>query len=289
MLDNRYIVFATVAELGNITKTANRLGYTQSGVSQQIQSLENECGFRLLNRSRSGVTLTKEGELILHYVKQLLDADQNIRMASEDILNLTTGSISIGCFTSLAVTMMPEIIREFSDLYPGIEVKVFNRNYSFIEGLLYEDKIDCAFVALPSRDDFLINELMHDQLMVILHKDHPLASSANISTAQFQHLPYILSGEAHRYIRGKVLSLEDINANVQYDLRDDFACVAMVRQNLGVTVVPELMLPSLNMDNLVAVPLEGSHRIIGIATHPSRYTAPPVRAFLRFIRSRFED
>ena len=73
MILNRYEIFLKTAEIGNITKTAEILHYTQAGISHAIAALEKETGFSLLARSASGVTLTENGKRLLPYIQTLVN------------------------------------------------------------------------------------------------------------------------------------------------------------------------------------------------------------------------
>ena len=69
---HRYIALQKIVELGSFSKAAYSLGYTQSALSQAISSLENEMGFKLLKRTRTGSTLTSEGEEMYPYIKRTI-------------------------------------------------------------------------------------------------------------------------------------------------------------------------------------------------------------------------
>lgn len=69
---SQYEAFVKAAEAGTMTKAAEELGYTQSGLTRALNSLEEKCGFKLLMRGRNGVQLTTEGELILPYIRTVL-------------------------------------------------------------------------------------------------------------------------------------------------------------------------------------------------------------------------
>ena len=85
MILNRYEIFLKTAEIGNITKTAEILHYTQAGISHAIAALEKETGFSLLARSASGVTLTENGKRLLPYIQTLVNDQHGLSQAIYDI------------------------------------------------------------------------------------------------------------------------------------------------------------------------------------------------------------
>lgn len=80
MILNRYEIFLKTAEIGNITKTAEILHYTQAGISHAIAALEKETGFSLLARSASGVTLTENGKRLLPVFCQALFPKKSVKI-----------------------------------------------------------------------------------------------------------------------------------------------------------------------------------------------------------------
>ena len=104
---NKLQVFLEVLKHNNLTKTAETLGYTQSGITHIINGIENEVGFRLLKRSRSGVFLTHEGEQIVQYFRELVKTNRLMNEKIMKIKNLVHACIRIGSFTSITLFLSP--------------------------------------------------------------------------------------------------------------------------------------------------------------------------------------
>ena len=83
-------------ELGSLSAAAQELGYTVSGMSRLVLSLEDELGFRLLNRSRSGVVPTRECELLLPAMRELARWAESCRQLAGEVRGLETGRIRVG-------------------------------------------------------------------------------------------------------------------------------------------------------------------------------------------------
>lgn len=82
----KYEVLLRAVDCGSLTRAAEEMGYTQSGISHMMKSLESEVGFPVLVRSRSGVSLTKGGETILPYIRTIVNANNHLtqKYRSED-------------------------------------------------------------------------------------------------------------------------------------------------------------------------------------------------------------
>lgn len=287
MADGRYRAFAATVELQSLTKAAEQLGYTQSGVSHLINALENEMGFPLLVRSRAGVYPTEEGRAILPYIRRLLSAADDIGHKADDIRGLTSGTVRIGTFSSVAIQWLPKLLHSFAQAHPGVSTEITNDTYSVLETELVEDRVDCAFVTLPSRREFDVTLLRRERLMAILPMEHPLAARERLTPDDLKDEPFIVPAEGTNYDIGKLFTQAGIAPSIRFDMSDDYAAVAMVRQNLGYTILAELMVYDLPMERLAVVPLVGSAREIGIAVNRDRYLSPAAKAFVSHVRSVF--
>lgn len=280
MAESRYQAFAAAAETRSLTKAAEKLGYTQSGVSHLIDSLEEELGLRLLLRAKSGTELTAAGEELLPYVRRLLAAAEDVKSKAGDIRGLNTGSVRIGVFSSVSIQWLPELLRGFAARYPGIRTAIINDTYAVVEDALLNNRVDCAFVPLPSRPEFQTAFLASDKLMVLLPAGDPLAKRKSLELREVAARPFIVPAEGTNYDIGKLFRREKTQPNVRFDVSDDYAAAAMVQKGLGYTILPELMV--LPFPGIRAVPIRNSERAIGIAKNASRCPAPAVNAFVDF-------
>ena len=93
-------LFADVAETRNFTRSGDRMGYTQSGVSHILKSLETEIGFPLFVRTKQGVHLTRNAELLLPLVHTLLSANENLSQTIHEVGGVNAGSLVIAPLTA---------------------------------------------------------------------------------------------------------------------------------------------------------------------------------------------
>ena len=119
-----YQVFKTVAEQGSFRKAADILGLTPSAISHAVSALEGELGFSVLNRSKSGVTMTNYGEKLLPYVNAVLNSDESLQQIISEFNGLKRGTVRVGCFSSVCTNWMPDIMHSFLAKYPDISILV---------------------------------------------------------------------------------------------------------------------------------------------------------------------
>src|SRR5690625_3964531 len=129
----RYEIFNKVVQIKNLTKTGNELNLTQSTVSHAIKSLEEEFGFQLIIRNRSGVKLTREGEKIYKYTLKVLKANDNLMQEASALKGIETGTVKVGIFTSITTNWIPTILKEFKLKYPGVSVEFVEGDYKALE------------------------------------------------------------------------------------------------------------------------------------------------------------
>lgn len=162
---SKYKAFIKVVECKNITKAAEELGYTQSGISHMIRDLEEECTFKLLTRSKAGVKLTENGKLLLKPLQEIINGYEKFQQTVNVINGLETGIIRIGTFTSISVQWLPSIMKKFQKDFPKIEIQLFDGSCIEIEKWLEEGKIDCGFLTNSSNYKFDFVPLKEDRMM----------------------------------------------------------------------------------------------------------------------------
>ena len=111
-------------DLGSFTKAAEVMGYTQSGLTHMMNSLEREVGFTLLERGRSGVRLTEEGERIAPAVREFLQANARLDSVIEQVASSRTEIIRVSAYASIAMHWLPGIIQRFREECPDVDVDI---------------------------------------------------------------------------------------------------------------------------------------------------------------------
>ncbi|WP_010631773.1 LysR family transcriptional regulator [Sporolactobacillus vineae] len=274
----QYEIFARVAELNSFTQAAEQLGLTQSAVSHAVNNLEKTFGFRLINRNRAGIRLTAEGEQLLPSIHHLLQDDEKIHQEASAILGVTRGSLRIGVFTSISKHLLPQIIQTMEQNYPLIRISLKEGNYQQIEDQLIAGRLDCGFVTNPLSNQLLLTPIKRDRILCIVSPQSPLYHQKTVSFSQIGEEPFIMPAfGGHHEIR-RILEAHHVRPRIRFELMEEDAILAMVAHHLGISILPELVLPQ-DIAPLRAIPLEtNSFRTIQLATrlHPS----PAAKAFV---------
>lgn len=274
----QYEAFVKTAELGSLTRAAEALDSTQSRISHVLSAMEDEYGFCLMRRSRSGVTLTEAGAMLLPKMEAIVQQNRELEALIADIRNADTGTVRLGAFTSVAVHWLPGMIQTFQAAHPQVELKMFNGDYFDVEQWLRDGTVDMAFVTLPAPDNTRAIPLVEDELLAILPKGHPLAAQPRIDAAKLGREPFISLPKSSDHDIHRALGKAGITPNVRFTTKDDYAVIAMVEQGLGVSIVPELLVRGRGQ-NVELRPLEPkATRTIALAL-PQGAASPAVEAF----------
>lgn len=150
----RYTAFCKIVELGSFTRAAEVLGYTQAAISQMVRSLEAELKLTLLTRTRSGIRLTPEGELVYPFIQKTVACERALADKAREIYDLGAGEIRIGTFSSISQHWLPSLIKRFNQKYPNILFRLYQGDYTTMGDWLRSGYIDFCFADLAAIPGF---------------------------------------------------------------------------------------------------------------------------------------
>ncbi len=280
----KYFAYIKVVETGSLTKAAEMLNYTQPGMSQMITSLEEEYGFPLLLRHKNGVTPTKNGLTVLAAMREIQRGYEKLSETVNEINGLETGEIRIGAYTSIATNWMPKILGEFKKLYPFIEIQIHEGNASELDHWLEEGKIDFGIGTFYNKK-WNFEALFEDPIVVVMNSQHPLAELNLIPLRATESAEFILPYSDTHFEVHQVFKEEQIEPNIAYRIKGDETIISMIRYNLGISLLPSLLLTNCTND-IVMKPLKNPvSRKIGILLHTTKHSqTPSVNKMIDFIK-----
>ena len=233
------------------------MGYTQSAVSQMIQSLEKELQLTLVTRSRNGARLTREGAELYPYIERMVNEYYAMMDKDKEILGLEGGLIRIGTLSSYSSQWLPAIIKEFQAKYPGVKFRMRQGDYTTVPEYIRQGDVDFGFVnpdakTVQGLETVFIREGNHS---AILPRGHRLAGEKTVTLQELAEEPYIQleTGELSEPIEAfHALGLEP---DIELRMHDNFSVCTMVEAGIGVSVMPNLALKKMNFD-IVILPTE---------------------------------
>lgn len=289
MTFSKYEIFNTVVELGNLTRTAEKLNLTQSGVSYAISSLESELGISLLKRNRSGISLTSNGERILVHIQRILKDNELLQQELTAIKRINTGTIRIGTLSSVSTQWLPGILSCFHTTYPLIEIKTYLGCYDEISTWISNGTIDFGFTSLPTAKPFDTMPLKKDKLVVLLPPNHPLQDQKIITFDQLSNEHFIMPQWGIDDNIKRTLIENKVKLKINYELMEERTILAMVQMGLGISILPELILVNIPNDIHLVDLEQPTYRILGIAALSLKNKSPATKKFITCMRSWLHD
>ena len=280
MDQNKRNALLTTIDIGNITRAAEQLGYTQSGLSYIIKAMESEVGFPLLVRSRSGVRPTADCMRILPILRDLHHKSQMLEQEVADIRGLAVGTVSVWVFPCISRFWMPGILRDFTSRYPGITLSIRESGQEDLDQWLREGSVDLLLYSRQHNYNHQWIQFVQDDLCAVVPEGHPLSEAREISLDQLRGEPFIMEDDAHDHDIPSLLKDSGFRPNVCWSSKDELAILNMVATGLGVSVLPGLYLQDMPA-GVKALPLvPRAYRQLGAAMVSLEDLSPAARRFL---------
>src|SRR5271169_6945674 len=174
-------VFCDLTETESFTKAAQINNVTQSAVSQQISSLERQFKSLLIERSKKKFRLTREGQVLYEYSKQVIQTYDSLQNRLQEIKDIISGTIRVATIYSIGLHDLPRYIKRFMKVHPTVNIHVEYRRANQVYEDVLSNIVDLGLVAYPIRDSKLETVALHkDPLVLICHPQHPFAKSKSI-------------------------------------------------------------------------------------------------------------
>lgn len=287
-LDLRHLIaLKTIADEGSFGRAAERLGYTQSAVSQQVAALERIVGLRLIERpgGPKPVSLTEAGRILLRHAEAIharllaAKADMNALEAGD------AGRLRVGTFQSVGTRILPTLLRQFSETHPSVEI-VLHESVSEPEllAMVERGELDLAFWTLPvSPGPYESVELLRDPYVLVVPAGSPFASLRRPPSLREIAL-HPLVGFNHCTAMDQVeseLSSSGRTPNFVFRSDNNGTVQGLVGAGVGISVAPLLTVDE-DDDRVAIVDLQGRipPRVIGLVWHTDRHHSPAAEAFV---------
>lgn len=273
--------FVALADTGSFTETAYTTHLTQSAVSHALAALERELGVTLLERNNKGVVaLTGVGSSLLPHARALLAHAEALEQGARAARGLLKGNLRLGSIPPVSSPLLAGVLAHFHQQYPDIDVVLFEGSFQEVEEWLGSNVIDAGFVQHPTKG-VESTYLANDELHVFVANGHRLHARASVTVDELRDESLIARptgcdvqslfehyGEKHR-------------PHIRYQASEGNTILAMVREGLGITILPRKMLPE-KLEGITAIPLEPPQTLqIGLAVRSMASASPAARLFVQ--------
>lgn len=268
-------------DLGSFTKAAEVLGYTQSGLTHMMNSLEKEVGFTLLERGRNGVRLTEEGERIAPAVREFLQANARLDSVIEQVASSRTEIIRVSAYASIAMHWLPGIIQRFREECPDVDVDIRMADHVDIPyELLAQGKMDAILVSPQDEGQYEWVHLADDPMFAVLPKDFDTQGMTAFPLAAFEARDFIMPSQGFDKDIMRIFNRIGVKPHILPTWVDDPTVISMVSHGLGVSMMTELTVRG-RTDGVKLLPVEpASSRELGLAVRSLDAASDGLRHFI---------
>ncbi len=283
-------VFCDLAETQSFTKAAQINKVTQSAVSQQISSLERLFKALLIERSKKKFRLTREGQVLYDYSKQIIATHQALQTKLQEIKDIISGTIRLATIYSIGLHDLPPYLKKFLKAYPTVNVHVEYRRANQVYEDVIGNVVDLGLVAYPMRDSKLETfPLRREPLVLICHPQHPFAKHKSLRLKALSGQKFI--GFEPDIPTRKALDriLKDHSVHVQHVMEfDNIETVKRaVEIDAGVAIVPHgTVVQEVAKQTLAQVALDDGefYRPLAAIYKKNKVLSPAMKKFLAVLK-----
>ena len=284
-------VFCDLAETESFTRAAQINGVTQSAVSQQISSLERQFKSLLIERSKKKFRLTREGQVLYEYSKQIIQTYEGLFSKLQEIKNVISGSIRVATIYSIGLHDLPPYLKRFLKTYPTVNVHVEYRRSNQVYDDVLSNVVDLGLVAYPVKDSKLeIVPLRKDRMVLICHPQHPLAKSKSVPLKAISGQKFIgfEPDIPTRRAIDKILKENEIQVQHVMEFDNIETVKRAVEIDAGISIVPHgTITQEVSKQTLVEIKLEDEefYRPLAAIHKKNKVLSPAMKQFLTVLKT----
>ena len=279
-----------VAECGSFRGAADRLGLSQPTVSARIQKVEGILGLVLFERTTRRVRTTEAGERLRLRAAQTVAQLRALMAEFEEEVTLKRGRVRLGASLTAAGSVVPPVIERFCARWPDIEVTLLDDFAGRDLGRLIAGEVDFVIAAF-SPDERLVafEKLLDDEFVLLVSEGHPLASRPAVrleDAAAYPLLTFPAKSAAWQAFTDAFIAAGSAFVP-RFQMTSVSTIIAMIRADLGISLLPSLALTQYNLDGIRVLPVADKplQRKVGIITVPGRSLSPAAAALLKAFQS----
>ncbi|OUM44711.1 LysR family transcriptional regulator [Arthrobacter agilis] len=262
--------FVAVADSGSISAAAEALHVSQSAISGSVNSLEHVFDAQLtIRRKAHGVTLTAAGQYVLGRAKSLLNAASDLELHAANAGAELRGSLTLGCYLTLAPTVLARLIDHYGKRYPLVELDFYDGSQSEVQTRLASGQLDAAIAYDLSLPAGLLRQRLYDAApSIVLAADHRLAARPELSLADVANDPMVLLDvNPSRENTMTMFSTAGLEPNIRFRTTDYEVTRSLVGRGMGYAILVQQPAGDLSYEGrpLVVRPIRPALRSIPVA------------------------
>ena len=230
--------FLLIEKYKKFSKVAEEFSYTPSAISHIADSLEDELGIKLFNRTNKGINLTTEGYKLYDKFLSIINAEEALFNATSSLIKQKDYSLRIGTYSSIAHHFLPSLLQSFKKSYPTVKTTITVDDY--MQNWIEKGKVDVILADQLIGSDAW-QPLMDDEYVAVVPKIEAF-SKKEITTEELYTHTVIKPDEANL---NNYLDYSKFRDVIEVKSIENNSIIYMVKENLGITILPKLSIKSL--------------------------------------------
>ncbi|HBM15861.1 MAG TPA: hypothetical protein DD381_05915 [Lentisphaeria bacterium] len=287
-------LFHLIAEHKSFSKAAGKAFRTQSAVSQQIKSLEDELESKFFNRvGPKKVELTPDGILFRDLTKKLYLDNCSIKEKFFYAKNkISDKPIRICCRDFVTSYILPDAIEKTKNIIPGLKLSITNPSHDKYISLLRNDETDfCLGYIGNVPEDIVYNEFYKSEWFLVTDKKHPLAKRKNIRLEELVSYPLTMYTMDNYYRSNfdKLIKSKNLTYQISLETSGLLKLFKFVKMNIGIGIATKALLQQENIDDLSVVDISNilGYDRVGILYRKDKIFSCQAETLLKFLRITF--
>jgi len=276
-------ILLEAVNIGSLKKAAEKLNYAQSGLIYLINSLEEELGVQILNRTPKGIGFTLEGETLEPLIRKIVDDEEELKQKVAELHEYGARKLRIGSWPIYACYYLPVAIRKFLGENPGTDINVRVGVMEELIKNLEEDNVEFIIGPKTNVKNSIWIPLMEYEIYAAMPASSPFPDGYSVSFEELKDTPLIYSN--YNNISDEIaeqFSLEQVN-KIEMSSSDGSALLRMVEEGLGTAFLSEMYLRECP-DTIKMFPMNPPIiRELGITMKEKKKKHPMVKAFIPYI------
>ena len=286
---NQLRSFYEVTRERSFTRAADKLFLTQPAISLQIKALEEELGESLFERLRRNLRPTPAGEILCGHAQAIFAQVEVARQEIAALRDEVRGLLAIGTSDTNCTYILPGVLQEFTENYPGVEFDIRNKTSPEVLRLVLENEVDFGLATLPVGHRDLVSETLFERRDVLICRpDHPLGERKYVRLQEVADHPLLAleQSSTSRRLMDDAFRQTGVSPRVAMSLGSIEVIKQFVEIGMGMALVPQVAVgEEVQAGRLVAIRVRGLEiRAIGLVEHRKKRRSPAAEAFLHTLK-----
>jgi DNA-binding transcriptional LysR family regulator len=281
MLSDQIRYFAAAARHEHLGRAADELDMSQPALSRSILKLEQELGVQLFDRAGRGVRLNSAGKILLRRIERAnAECEDAVRELREQ-RSASRKTVSIGYFATFGVRLIPELVKSFCAIDPGVQFQLFEGPTPRLSDQLLAGEIDICVASQFAGAGIAWQPLFNEELFALVPPDHRLAKNISIDLAELANEPFVAlrAGHALRQTLEELCREAGFMPQIKLEGYEVATLRGLVGAGFGVTLSPRRTVAASIQAVSIPVRHPQCRRIIGLSWRKGRWLSPKTLAF----------